>query len=539
MKKNLLMIIGNLFCIIFFLLMYLIMYNNSSCEVLSFKFDTIIELEENEIVNWNLMPIRDIDLNNQTIEICDGGVYHLTGNIDDGYIIIGTNSYVKLILDNVKINNSNGPCIIINNARQIVIELARDSVNYLTDGFNYDNVLYDGCLFSKSNLVLQGNGTLNIVSNYKDGIVCNDNLKILSGNYIIDSVDDGIRGNDSIYVSNGTFDITSGGDSFKVTNIIDNKKGFMYIENGNFVINSYGDGFEVSNSLIINDGVFKIKTKSINGDKQSKKGFKALGNIIINNGKFTMDNMDDSFNSKNNMYIENGNFIIQSRDDGIKAINDLIIKNSNLVIKEAYEGIEGGNVYIYNGSYNIKVRDDGINVKKDDDDEKTREQLMVVGNLLIENGNFIIEAEADGFDVNGNITINNGTIFIDAASIMSENAVDYNGYCNINGGILIGVSGHNLLAQGASDTSKQHSLMYYLTEGYSPSEFLIIDNDNKEVFRYKTKKEYRNIFVSSKNLEKNKIYSLKIGGKTISKINLTSMFNDDYNKEKEKEILER
>ena len=68
MKKNLLMIIGNLFCIIFFLLMYLIMYNNSSCEVLSFKFDTIIELEENEIVNWNLMPISDIDLNNQTIE---------------------------------------------------------------------------------------------------------------------------------------------------------------------------------------------------------------------------------------------------------------------------------------------------------------------------------------------------------------------------------------------------------------------------------------------------------------------------------------
>ena len=68
MKKNLLMIIGIIFCIIFFSLMYLIMYNNSSYEVLSFEFDTIIELEENEIVNWNLMPISDIDLNNQTIE---------------------------------------------------------------------------------------------------------------------------------------------------------------------------------------------------------------------------------------------------------------------------------------------------------------------------------------------------------------------------------------------------------------------------------------------------------------------------------------
>ena len=490
MKKTLLLIIGIFLGIVLLSIIQLINnYNNPSYEVLSFEFDTIIELDNDEEINWNLMPLKKIKLDNNIVEISSSGAYHLTGNIDDGYIIIGTNGYVKLILDNVKINNSNGPCIIVNNARQIVIELARDSVNYLTDGFNYDNVLYDGCLFSKSNLVLQGTGTLNIVSNYKDGIVCNDNLKILSGNYIIDSLDDGIRGNDSIYVDDGIFNITSGGDSFKVTNIIDNKKGFMYIENGNFVINSYGDGFEVSNSLIINDGVFDINTKSIKGDKQSKKGFKALGNIIINNGKFTMDNMDDSFNSKNNIYIENGNFIIQSKDDGIKAINDLIIKNSNLVIKDAYEGLEGGNVYIYNGNYNIKVRDDGINVKKDDDDEKTREQLMVVGNLLIENGNFIIEAEADGFDVNGNITINNGTIFIDAASIMSENAVDYNGYCNINGGILIGVSGHNLLAQGASDTSKQHSLMYYLTEGYSPSEFVIIDNDNKEVFRYKTKKE--------------------------------------------------
>ena len=54
---------------------------------------------------------------------------------------------------------------------------------------------------------IEVNGTENLLKLLKD------DLKIVSGNYKINSQDDGIRGKDSVYIQNGTFDITTGGGS--------------------------------------------------------------------------------------------------------------------------------------------------------------------------------------------------------------------------------------------------------------------------------------------------------------------------------------
>jgi len=81
--------------------------------------------------------------------------------------------------------------------------------------------------------------------------------------------------------------------------------------------------------------------------------------------------------------------------------------------------------------------------------------------------------------------------------------------------------------------------MYYLTKGYSSSKLIIEDENGHEIISYDAKKEYRNVFVSSKEIMNGSSYSLIIDNKKVSIIEVDSVFNDDYDKEKKKEILER
>ena len=185
-----------------------------------------------EKIDWSKYKDNDYELS-KSITITEDGVYNLTGTISDGLITINTKGNVKLILDNVSIKNANGPAIFVKSAEDVVIELADGSKNYLEDGTSYaidDNNA--GTIYSKSDITFQGNGSLEVVSNNDDAIVGKDDLKIVSGTYIITSADDGIRGKDSVYIKDGTFTINADGDGIKSTNDSNSKKGFIKIENG-------------------------------------------------------------------------------------------------------------------------------------------------------------------------------------------------------------------------------------------------------------------------------------------------------------------
>ena len=136
-------------------------------------------------INWDRYNTFDVELS-ETYTITGSGVYHFTGELSNGSIVINTNSEakVKLILDNVTIKNSAGPAIICYAADDLVIELIGE--NILEDSKTYDKS-YDedvkGAIYSKSDLTFQGEGTLNLTANYQDGIVGKDDLKFNSGEY--------------------------------------------------------------------------------------------------------------------------------------------------------------------------------------------------------------------------------------------------------------------------------------------------------------------------------------------------------------------
>ena len=260
MKKKILIFVPVILCIIV-IVTFLILNQTPQKETVNVIDMAINTDDDDQKIDWSLYNNTDYTLTN-SITITDSGTYNLTGKIADGLITVNTSGNVKLVLNNVSITNSKGPAIYVKDAEDVVIELANGSSNYLEDGSTYSGFEQDeiGVIFSHSDITFQGEGTLEVKSNKEDGIAGKDDLKIVSGNYKINSQDDGIRGKDSVYIQNGTFDITSLGDGIKSTNDTDTKKGYILIEKGTFNIKSELDAISAQTKLLIQDGTFDITT---------------------------------------------------------------------------------------------------------------------------------------------------------------------------------------------------------------------------------------------------------------------------------------
>ena len=359
MKKKKIIIMSLVLIILIALCILFISKNNDNLDSDNDSINIVAKENNIEDVSFEGMETVSINLSS-TLKINEGGIYNLTGTISDGNIYIDTKDNVKLILNEVTINSSDGPAIYIENANVVYIELASSTVNYLTDSETYSDPSINGTLFSKDDLIIGGDGKLVIDDNYEDGIVSKDNLKIVSGKFEIESVDDGIRGKDSVVIMDGNFKINASGDAIKSTNDTDSNLGYILINDGTYDLETKLDGIQAETDLVINNGIFNIKTSG--NDTDSSKGLKIGSNLIINNGTFEIDSYDDSIHSNNYINIKNGSFSLSSGDDAIHADNKIVIDNSNIDVLKSYEGIEAFEIIINDGDIDIVASDDGINV---------------------------------------------------------------------------------------------------------------------------------------------------------------------------------
>lgn len=450
-------------------------------------------------INFENVTSSDIVLNNQSIKITKGGLYNISGTLSDGQVLIDTNDDVKLVLNNVNINNTNGPAIYISNANNTYIEIVGEcSINATT------TEELGAAIYSSDDLLLLGSGSITITSNY-DGIASSDDLVIQSGTYIIHAGDDGIRGKDSLSIDDGKFIINSSGDGIKTTS--DENKGSLIINNGDFTINSSGDAID------------------------------SVGLLTINNGIFNIDSKVDGIHSNSSIIINNGEYNISSSDDGIHSDYDLLIKNATINITKSYEGLEAYNINIESGDINIVASDDGININNGNDSSggdtfRGGMDQDSGGKLTINGGSVYVNANGDGLDSNGSIYINGGDVLVDGPTNNGNGALDYNGKCIISGGNLYAV-GSSGMAQNVSSSSTQTTIMINLTSTYNGD---IKFGD----ISISPSKSYSSIIISSSKLSIGNTYSLEINGdtygtyklsSTISQVgNFTQGMNDNMNR---------
>jgi hypothetical protein len=179
---------------------------------------------------------------------------------------------VTIILNNANITNTSGPAIWGRRATEVILVLENGSTNTVTDGANYVTVFDDAdeatepnaTIFVNEDLIITGNGTLNVNGNHRHGIATRDELTIRGGNYIIRAGRAGegnaIVGRDNLTITNGTFNLTSENHGLRSNNIIaarPNDTGIITIAGGRFTINTpNGCAIRAENFQVITGGRF-------------------------------------------------------------------------------------------------------------------------------------------------------------------------------------------------------------------------------------------------------------------------------------------
>lgn len=419
--------------------------NNSTSANETVIVDKNIELEETSVSNVDYSNYTGkldlnslsytgdgIDISNNTITITKEGKYYFSGSATDANVVVNASDDAKVILvfENANIASSNTAVINGINAKKIIINFVEGSINTFTDSSNYTKFTEedepDSTIFSKTDLIISGKGTLVINANYKDAIASKDELIIADATLKITSADDGIRGKDSAQISNADITINSKGDGIKSTNDSDTEKGYIIINNSNIIIETEADGIQAETILKVTSGNINITTTGSTANDNSSKALKASSLIQIVNGTFNINSTDDGLHSNGNIYIDSGTFTITSKDDAIHADGLMEINGGKFDIT-AVEGIEATYVKINDGTININSTDDGINAGK----KSTSYDVTVEingGYITIKMGN----GDTDGIDSNGNLYINGGTI-----DITGNSPFDYDGTAEYNGGTLI------------------------------------------------------------------------------------------------------
>ena len=431
--------------------------------------------------------------------------YQLSGTTTDGQFALSGSYKCTVSLAGVNLTCKTGAAINITNGKRIQLSAKKNTENTLTDCASGSQ---KACIYSKGQLQLQGNGTLNVVGNTKHAIKSGDyiTVKNLTLN-IMSAVGDGISCEEYFQMKSGTVTISGVGDdgiqcdlggdtsTGETTSHEDEDSGNIYLEGGTMnvsvtadaakCIKSEGD-MRISGTTIVattsGGGVWdsdKVKTKAasclsadgnmtISGGTLTLTSTGAGGKGINVDGSFTATGGTTTISTSGNAVVASSSgtlsIVTQSRQldnyksdyksspKGIKVDGTITISDDAVISVTTTgaggEGIESKTcIDITGGQTTIVAADDAINASYNDDTKG----LSNAGDFTMSGGYLYAHSTGnDGIDANGNCYIKGGVVYAIGAS-SPEVAIDANSEeqkkLYITGGTIIAVGG---LENGAS-----------------------------------------------------------------------------------------
>lgn len=465
-----------------------------------------------------------VNISGSTVTITSAGTYIISGSLSDGQIVIAASDSdkVQLVLNNAEINCNTSAAVYVKSADKVFVTLPAGTTNSLGGGTEYvqtDDNTVDGVIFSKSDLTLNGTGTLKIDADYRHGIVTKDTLCITGGTYVIDAVKTCLAGKDGIKILDGSFTLTAGSKGLNSGNDDDAREGSIYIAGGTFTIKSEDDSIHADGSCIIAGGTYTI----------------AAG------------------------------------DDGIHANYDTVITDGSITITDSYEGIEGRRITVSGGTINLTASYDGINaatggssdeqrmpggqkgefggfgrqkgadVQSQDGQQSQEMQMPQDGQqpqemqapgsqsasdddvyIKITGGTITVNAGGDGIDSNGNLYITGGTVYVAGPTSNGDGALDYEEEASITGGTLI-AAGSSGMAQGMGSNSTQCSMLVNLSETIAAGSVISLkDSSGNVLISWTSPKQFSSVVISTAELAQGSTYTL-VTGDTQTEVTLSSV----------------
>lgn len=391
-----------------------------------------------------------VAIDGSTISITEEGTYVVSGNLNDGSIIIETpdDKKVQLVLNGASITSNDSAAIYIKESDKVFITTVAGTENVLTNNGEFvqtDDNTVDGVIFSKADLTLNGEGGLRVETEYGHGVVSKDDLVVTSGTYEITASGHGLAGKDSVRIANGEFALNVTQDAIHASNAEDTEKGYVYIVGGNFQIAAQDDAIHAETKLLIENGDINIT--------ECYEGLEAVAIDVIG-----------------------GNINIVASDDGLNAAggND---QSGN----ESGWGMMDTNVDAY---------------------------INIAGGVLN------VDADGDGIDSNGSVFVSGGETYVAGPRNSANGALDYGINAQISGGAFVatGMSGMAMnFGSNSTQGSILHNVANTMEEG---TIIELTDASYNVLLSYSTTKECNSVVISCAGIEKDQAYSLKMGEET-------------------------
>ena len=285
-------------------------------QIAAYDFD----LEFDDVTDYTELEVTRVNLDELTEDyvITASGNYVFEGTTEYRVVLGAKNIEVHIWLEDATLDS----IFADKKPTSTVITLVGE--NTLTGVLSDANDDAKGTLYVKNDLLINGNGSLNIASGEdKNGIHCTGKLVIEDATISVNAGKHGVRGNDAVILKGASLDITATTDGIQTDNETDDVTvGYIYIEDSDIIVNSGDDGISAATMLYIKSGEVYVDgpTNSGNSALDTEAGIVIDGGTVVAVGAAGMVETPSTGSAQN---------VIVYQGSNIQAGTQIVLKDAN------------------------------------------------------------------------------------------------------------------------------------------------------------------------------------------------------------------
>lgn len=443
----------------------------------------------------------------QTLTITQGGTYVLTGSGKTIKLVVeaADTDQVHLVFQNLTLEGE-GTLLQVNKAQEVVISLADGSQNALTESQASDDEEVKATIHSQVPLTLNGTGNLTLTALTKNALEVEDDLKVLGGTYTVKAANHGFKAEGALAIEAATLTIEAGKDGLHAEHDETTERANISLNLTQLSIAATEDGVDAGNELTIKGGTITVS--------QSEEGLEARV-IRQLGGDVTIKSSDDGVNasagsSSKPSDTNTASNSVDATTSASQATADSAAgsqadqankdKNATPPSPPAGQAPPQGGQPPQNGQ--------GAGGMPPGGQEESDPSLQII----LEGGTLTIDAEGDGIDSNGTVTISGGSLVVNGSVQGGNGPLDATGDITITGGTVWALGTSDML-QGFAQGSTQASITANIA-GTAGQTLIILDANGKEVARQTASKDFQAVIMSSGDLVDGQTYTIQVEGTT-------------------------
>ncbi len=463
--------------------------------------------------------------------IVQGGTYVLSGSLEEHSVIVNASeAKVQIVLEGVSVTHSSLPGIWVQDADKVFITLAEGTENSVSSG-NLDGEAavaadVDAAIWSKSDLTINGSGSLSVTAEGGHGIKSKDDLVITGGRIEVESDADGLHANEVLSIMEAEVTVAAKDDgihaddevnicsgTIRVTESYEGIEGyFINIRGGDIYVTASDDGINAGGGSTSEFGMMGGMSGMNAGGGRSgqfgnKEDFSGEQSESMEDFTGEMPELPEGTEDFSGEMPEGG----MGGRGGMRGQKELSGEEGRTWPESGTaSGSESGNA---SGSESGTAS--GFASGAASGSASGSEEQTEIPCLHIYGGNLYVNSEGDGLDSNGDLIIDGGTIVVDGPSSSGNGPLDSGtesgGELIVNGGTILAIGSSGMLESFAG-TSEQYSFAVVTEEGYQAGDVIeILDSDGNVLFTHTAARSGSAVIFSSADLEENATYTVRAG----------------------------